>query len=104
MEKSACIEMIFTELDFYDRFFAAKKAGFKSIEGRIIANIRDFHEYFGYIHVAGAPGRMESGTGKINFKKVFETLQEVGYLGPIGFELNPSKSSEEVAQELLSIY
>ncbi|WP_105614393.1 TIM barrel protein [Vallitalea okinawensis] len=32
MKKSACIEMIFTEVDFYDRFKLAHEAGFKYIE------------------------------------------------------------------------
>lgn len=73
-------------------------------EGRIIDNIREYHEYIGYIHVADAPGRMEPGTGEINYQKVFETLQEVGYSDPVGFELSPSKFSQEVAQELVQLY
>jgi hydroxypyruvate isomerase len=73
-------------------------------EGGIIDSIRDFYKYIGYIHVADAPGRMEPGTGEINYGIIFKTLQEVGYSGPIGFELSPSKSSEEVAQELINIY
>jgi hydroxypyruvate isomerase len=73
-------------------------------EGRIIDNIRDYHQYIGYIHVADAPGRMEPGTGEINYSKIFETLKAVGYSCPVGFELSPSKSSEEVAQELVKLY
>ena len=32
MIKSICIEKIFTELDFYDRFAAVANAGFKHME------------------------------------------------------------------------
>lgn len=73
-------------------------------EGRIIDNIRDFHQYIGYVHVADAPGRMEPGTGELNYQKIFETLLEVGYSGPVGFELSPSKSSQEIAQQLVRLY
>lgn len=73
------------------------------MEGKIIDNIYDFHNYIGYIHVADAPGRMEPGTGEINYKNVFKALKEVNYTNVIGFELTPSKDSNSVAKELVEL-
>ncbi len=73
-------------------------------EGKIIDTINKYHEYMGYIHVADAPGRMEPGTGEINYDNVFKALQDVGYKGFIGFELTPSKDSETVAKELVNLF
>ena len=46
LKLSACIDMLYRELDFYDRFAAAKKAGLDAVEfwgfpGRDLARVRE---------------------------------------------------------------
>lgn len=74
------------------------------MEGRIIDNIKAYVNDMGYIHIADAPGRMEPGTGEINFANVWKALKDNNYEGFIGFELEPSKSSGEVAKELVNAF
>lgn len=74
------------------------------MEGNITNIIKENIDNIGYIHVADAPGRMEPGTGDINYANVFKTLQNVKYEGFIGFELSPSKDSNEVAKEIVQLY
>lgn len=74
------------------------------MEGTLIDNIQEFHSEIGYIHVADAPGRMEPGTGEINYHNVFKALVNINYSSYIGFELSPSKESTIVAKELLNLF
>lgn len=74
------------------------------MEGKIVDTIKAYSPYMGYVHVADAPGRMEPGTGEINYERVWQAYKEVGYGGYIGFELAPSKSSVEVAKELVEAF
>lgn len=73
-------------------------------EGKLIENIQAYHHYIGYIHIADAPGRMEPGTGEINYSNVFKSLKDVNYPSFIGFELSPSKTSKEVAKDLVNLF
>ncbi len=74
------------------------------MEGKIINMIKENINEIGYIHVADAPGRMEPGTGEINYSNVFNALKDVKYDGYIGFELFPSKGSMDVAKELVNLF
>ncbi|MDR1534870.1 MAG: TIM barrel protein [Planctomycetota bacterium] len=75
------------------------------MEGNIIANIRDFHEYFGHFHVADVPGRHEPGTGELNYHNILKALGETGYGRLVGFELEPRlASSGETMRRLLAEY
>ena len=47
-----------------------------------------------HFHVADVPGRMEPGTGEVNYANVLRALDEAGYKGYCGFEIRPSDSSE----------
>ncbi|KOA19176.1 hydroxypyruvate isomerase [Clostridium homopropionicum DSM 5847] len=94
MKKSVCIETIFTEVPFEERFKLVEEAGFSYIE---------YINYIGYIHIADVPGRHEPGTGEINFSNIFNVLNSLKYGGFIGFELFPSKASGIVVSELLKL-
>ena len=55
-------------------------------EGNLIANIREGIDLIGHFHIADNPGRMEPGTGEINYEKVFQAIQETGYSRWLAFE------------------
>lgn len=60
------------------------------MEGNIIQNIRDSHQYFGHYHTAGVPGRHElDETQEINYPPIIRTIIDTGYTGFIGHEFVP---------------
>ena len=71
-------------------------------EGSICDTIRACGDQFGHIHVADAPGRHEPGTGEINYHRVYECLESVGYQGLVGFELFPQTTTEAAVKAIMS--
>ena len=65
------------------------------MEGNVIRTIQDNIDDIGYIHVADVPGRGEPGTGELNYHNIFRAINDVGYLGYVGFEFQPKKDSDE---------
>jgi len=63
------------------------------MEGNLIETIRRNVDVIHHVHVADVPGRMEPGTGEINYANVFRALDEAGYEGYCGFEFRPSDNS-----------
>ena len=55
-------------------------------EGNLISWCRKCQPWIGEIQVADVPGRMEPGTGEINYPGVARALNEMGYHGPICME------------------
>lgn len=47
-----------------------------------------------HVQIADAPGRGEPGTGELDFKAIFRTLNTLGYAGWIGLEYNPISETE----------
>ena len=50
------------------------------------------------IQVADVPGRMEPGTGEINYRGVARALKDMGYRGPVGMEAFASGDPEAALQ------
>ena len=50
--------------------------------------------WIGEIQVADVPGRMEPGTGEVNWQGVAQALQAMGYAGPVGMEAFASGDPE----------
>ena len=65
------------------------------MEGDLSATLERIVGRIGHIQFADPPGRHEPGTGEINFPRLFETLDRVGYDGWIGAEYVPSGPTEE---------
>ena len=63
-------------------------------EGNLIVLCRRALPWIGEIQVADVPGRMEPGTGEINYKAVARALKEMGYRGTIGMEAWASGDDE----------
>ncbi|MCI8387767.1 MAG: TIM barrel protein [Clostridiales bacterium] len=65
-------------------------------EGNLIPTIKKNIDLIGHFHVADNPGRNEPGTGEINYRKVFETIDSLGYDKFVGLEyrstIDPAQS------------
>ena len=57
-------------------------------EGNLINNLKLGLEkdWIQFVEIGDVPGRMEPGTGEINYANIFQTLREAGYSGFVGME------------------
>lgn len=58
--------------------------------------IRSLHQYLpqiGHVQFADNPGRHEPGTGEINFNRIFNALDDMGYSGWVSAEYHPSAAT-----------
>ncbi len=67
-------------------------------EGNLTELVREAYDYIGEIQVADVPGRMEPGTGEINYKRIARELKELGYDGVVGLEGWASGDSVEALE------
>jgi len=88
---SPCIKLLF---DIYHM---------QVMEGNIIHTLTSNLDLIGHIHVADVPGRHEPGTGELNYANIFEALREAGYDRYVGFEFEPTGSSEGAAAASLAL-
>lgn len=65
-----------------------------SMEQSLIAH----QEKIGYIHVADS-NRYAPGMGHINFRKIFETIQKIGYTDWVSVEILPGENPDEMARK-----
>ena len=63
-------------------------------EGNLIELCKACLLWIGEIQVADVPGRMEPGTGEINFKGIAKGLKQLAYRGPICMEALASGDAE----------
>lgn len=64
------------------------------IHGNPLKIYQQYKDLVGHVQIADHPGRNEPGTGRMNYKDIFEYLNE-SYKGEIGLEYNPQGRSEE---------
>jgi hydroxypyruvate isomerase len=67
-------------------------------EGDLCGRLREGFDQLGYVQIADHPGRNEPGTGEINYTRVLQELQKLGYKGYVGLELRPKTSELEAAR------
>ncbi len=67
-------------------------------EGNLIELCRRCLPWIGEVQVADVPGRMEPGTGEINYAGVAKALLSMGYRGPVGMEAFASGDPELALQ------
>lgn len=61
------------------------------MEGDIIRNIEDYHQYYGHYHTGGNPGRHEiDETQEIFYPAVMKAILKTGYTGHVAQEFVPS--------------
>lgn len=73
-------------------------------EGNLIPTLDYAWDEIGYIQIGDTPGRMEPGTGEINFKNVLQHIQNKGYRGFVGLEHGLSGKGKEGTQAALKAY
>ena len=66
-------------------------------EGNLVANMRDGMDQIGYVQIADVPGRHQPGTGELNYRFIFDALEDMKYTGPIGLECWPANNDEQLA-------
>ncbi|MDC0611146.1 TIM barrel protein [Vibrio sp.] len=67
-------------------------------EGNLIELLRKCIDYVGELQVADVPGRMEPGTGEINYPAIAKAIRELGYTGNVAMEAWASGDSEVALQ------
>ena len=79
-------ENLSVQLDLYHR---------QIMQGDLIPALETHLPQIGHIQFADTPGRHEPGTGEINFPRVFEAIDRLGYAGRVGAEYLPSGRLED---------
>jgi hydroxypyruvate isomerase len=65
------------------------------MNGDIVNRIKDNKDIIAHIHTAGNPGRCEIDENQeINYKKIFNTLNEINYEGYVAHEFIPTRSDK----------
>jgi len=65
--------------------------------GNLVETLCRLRGRIGHIQIADSPGRGEPGTGEIDYRTVFMTIDEVGYSGHIGLEYRPTTETTELS-------
>ncbi len=65
------------------------------MEGNILRTIEDNIRSIGHIHCAGVPGRHELDFGELNYRNIFNRIDELRYDNYVGLEYYPTVKSEE---------
>ncbi|WP_298609015.1 TIM barrel protein, partial [uncultured Thiothrix sp.] len=73
-------------------------------EGNLIELCRKSLPWIGEIQVADVPGRMQPGTGEINYRGIALALKAVGYSGAIGMEAFASGDPEPALEQFRQIF
>lgn len=72
-------------------------------EGNLIPTITKNIGLIGHFHVADNPGRHEPGTGEINYRKVFETIDSLGYDKFVGLEYTSTIDASQSIRNTLAL-
>lgn len=73
-------------------------------EGNLMQLIDSCFDLIGEIQVADVPGRMEPGTGEINYQNIAKHLNKIGYAGVVGLEGWASGDSEIALDQFRSAF
>lgn len=70
------------------------------MEGDILRTLARHLPRIGHIQFADNPGRHEPGTGELNYVRIFEALDEMGYDGWVSAEYRPSTTTADSLKSL----
>jgi len=73
-------------------------------EGNLVELCRTCLPWIGEVQVADVPGRMEPGTGEINYPGIARALFAMGYRGPVGLEAFASGDPEAALEAFRSAF
>jgi hydroxypyruvate isomerase len=71
------------------------------MEGNVVATLREHTGRITHIQVADSPDRGQPGTGEMNYRYIFEVLEDLSYGGWIGLEYKPTTDTTEESLEWL---
>lgn len=69
-------------------------------EGNVISNIEKYIDMIGHFHIADNPGRMQPGTGELNYRNIFRAIQATGYSGWLAFECGRTVEVPELMEQM----
>lgn len=64
-------------------------------EGELAATLQQNLARIGHIQIADNPGRHQPGTGEINYRFLFDWIDQIGYTGYVGLEYIPAGTTEQ---------
>jgi len=68
------------------------------MDGDIVRNIRDYHQWIGHFHTGGNPGRHEiDETQELNYRFIAQAIAELGFTGYIAHEYTPAPGRDAIA-------
>jgi hydroxypyruvate isomerase len=73
-------------------------------EGNLLPTIDAVWAEVAYVQTGDTPGRLEPGTGEINYRNVLKHLYGKGYRGIVGMEHGTSKPGREGERALIDAY
>jgi hydroxypyruvate isomerase len=73
------------------------------MEGNILRTIDENIRSIGHIHCAGVPGRHELDLGELNYRNIFNRIDELQYDGYVGLEYYPTVKSEESLKRVMRL-
>jgi hydroxypyruvate isomerase len=68
------------------------------MEGDVVGHIQRYLKHITHIQVADHPGRHEPGTGEMNYRAIFQAIEDSGYNGYVGLEYLANTTPEESFQ------
>lgn len=73
-------------------------------EGNLLPTMDAVWPDVAYVQTGDTPGRLEPGTGEINYRNVFRHLHRKGYAGLVGMEHGASRPGREGERALIDAY
>jgi hydroxypyruvate isomerase len=73
-------------------------------EGNLVPNIDRAWDEIAYFQCGDNPGRKEPGTGEINYRHVFQHIQDKGWKGIMGLEHGNSKKGADGERAVIAAY
>lgn len=73
-------------------------------EGNLIDNMNRSWDQIAYFQLGDNPGRMEPGTGEVNYRNVLRHIHSRGYNGILGMEHGKSRDGKEGEVALIRAY
>jgi len=63
------------------------------VEGDLTAKLRRFAPHVGHVQIASVPDRNEPDRGEVDYRHLFQVLDDVGYGGWVGCEYRPARGT-----------
>lgn len=69
-------------------------------EGNVIRNATQYVDRIHHYHIADNPGRMQPGTGELNYLNILTAIKQTGFDGFVGLECGYSVDTDTAIQQL----